>query len=156
MLPSEIPKLPIAPPVRGFLGVWKVFFYYSLPGWVSIPNSFVSLFIFYILSYLLLKTVGCFSGCLMSSASDQKLFCEVCSVLNCSFNKFVGEKVVSPSYSSTILAPPPRLGLLSPTSKAIFTCVCPTDVMGIMSNFHSSGWRHNSTWFNLRLKDCSL
>ena len=25
------------------------------PGWVSIPNSFVSFFIFYILSYLLLK-----------------------------------------------------------------------------------------------------
>ena len=52
--------------------------------------------------------MGCFSGHLMSSASDQKLFCEVCSALNCSFNEFVGEKVVSPSYSSTILAPPPN------------------------------------------------
>ena len=30
--------------------------------WVSIPNSFVSLFIFYILSYLLSKTMGCLSG----------------------------------------------------------------------------------------------
>ena len=50
--------------------------------------------------------MGCFSGHLMSSSSDQKLFCEVCSVLNCSFDKFVGEKVVSPSYSSAILAPP--------------------------------------------------
>ena len=76
-------------------------------GWVSIPSSFVSLFIFYILSYLLLKTVGCFSGCLMTSASDQKLFCEVCSVFNCSFDESVGEKVVSPSYSSAILALPP-------------------------------------------------
>ncbi|KAB0353990.1 hypothetical protein FD755_023316, partial [Muntiacus reevesi] len=46
------------------------------PGWISIPSSFVSLFIFYILSYLLSKTMGCFSGCLMSSASVQKLFCE--------------------------------------------------------------------------------
>ena len=27
----------------------------------------------------------------------------------CSFDEFVGEKVVSPSYSSTILAPPPRV-----------------------------------------------
>ena len=27
---------------------------------------------------LLLKMMGCFSGCLMSSASGQKLFCEVC------------------------------------------------------------------------------
>ena len=38
------------------------------PGWVSVPNSFVSLFIFYILSYLLSKTMGCLSPCLMSSA----------------------------------------------------------------------------------------
>ena len=51
--------------------------------------------------------MGCFSGRLMSAASDQKLFCELCSVFNCSFDEFVGEKVVSPSYSSAILAPPP-------------------------------------------------
>ena len=79
------------------------------PGWISVLSSFVSLFIFYILSYLLSKTIGCFSGCLMTSASDQKLFCEVCSAFNYSFDEFVGEKVVSPSYSSTILAPPPHL-----------------------------------------------
>ena len=81
------------------------------PGWVSVPSSFVSLFMFYILSYLLLKTMGCFSVCLMSSAGDQKLFCEVCSAFNCSFNEFVGEKVVSPSFSSTILAPPHLVSL---------------------------------------------
>ena len=74
MLPSEIPKLPTDPLVRGFPGVWKLLFYNS------IPNSFVSLFIFYILSYLLLKTVGCLSGCLVSSASIQRLFCGICSV----------------------------------------------------------------------------
>ena len=50
----------------------------TFPGQVSIPNSFVALFIFYILSYLLLKTMGCLSGCLMSSASIQKLFCGIC------------------------------------------------------------------------------
>ena len=50
--------------------------------------------------------MGCFSGCLMSSASDQKLFCEVCSAFSCSLDEFVGQKVVSPSYSSAILAPP--------------------------------------------------
>ena len=72
-----------------------------------ILSSFVSLFIFYILSYLLSKTMGCFSGCLMTSASDQKLFCEVCSAFSYFFDEFVGEKVVSPSYSSAILAPPP-------------------------------------------------
>ena len=76
------------------------------PGWISVPTSFVSLFIFYILSYLLSKTMGCLSGCLMSSASIQKLFCGICSAFKCSFDEFVGEKVVSPSYSSTILGPP--------------------------------------------------
>ena len=73
------------------------------PGQISIPNSFVSLFIFYILSYLLSKTMGCFSGCLMSSARVQKLFCGIFSVFKCSFDEFVEEKVVSPSYSSAIL-----------------------------------------------------
>ena len=50
----------------------------------------------------------CFSGCLMSSASLQKLFCEVCSALKCSFEEFVREKVVFPSYSSAIFPSPPR------------------------------------------------
>ena len=77
-------------------------------GWISIPTSFVSLFIFGILSYLLSTTVGCLSGCLMSSASIQKLFCGICSAFKCSFDEFVGEKVVSPSYSSAILGPPPH------------------------------------------------
>ena len=68
----------------------------------------LSLFLSFIFfSYLLLKTLGCFSGCLMSSAGIQKLFCEIYSVFKCSFDEFVGEKVVSPSYSSAILGPPP-------------------------------------------------
>ena len=53
--------------------------------------------------------MGCFSGCLMSTASDQKLFCKLCSPFCCSFNEFVEEKVISPSYSSAILTPPPEL-----------------------------------------------
>ena len=48
------------------------------PERISIPSSFVSLFIFYILSYLLSKTVGCFSGRLMTSGSDQKLWSLLC------------------------------------------------------------------------------
>ena len=78
-------------------------------GWVSIPKSFVSVFVFYIFSYLFSKTMGCFSGCLMSSAGIQKLFCGIYSVFKCSFDEFVGEKVVSPSYSSASLGPPPLL-----------------------------------------------
>ena len=52
----------------------------------------LSLFIFYILSYLLSKTMGCLSGCLMSSTSIQKLFCGICSAFKCSFDEFVGRK----------------------------------------------------------------
>ena len=56
--------------------------------------------------------MGCFSGCLMSSAGIQKLFYGIYSVFKCSVDEFVGEKVVSPSYSSTILGPPPDCGFL--------------------------------------------
>ena len=48
--------------------------------------------------------MGCFSGCLMSSAGIQKLFCGIYLAFKCSFDEFVGDKVFSPSYSS-ILAP---------------------------------------------------
>ena len=73
------------------------------------PTSLVSLFVFYIFSYLLSKTMGCFSGCLMSSAGIQKLFCGFYSLFKCSFDEFVGEKVVSLSYSSAVLGPPPNV-----------------------------------------------
>ena len=108
MLPSVVPRLTTDLEVRVFPGVWKpLFFKTPFPGWSSIPTSFVSLFIFYIFSYLLSKAMGCFSGCLMSSAGIQKLFCGICSAFQCSFDEFVGEKVASPSYSSAILGPPP-------------------------------------------------
>ena len=83
----------------------SLFFKTPFLGRISIPISFVFLFIFYILSYLLSKTMG-LSGCLMSSASIQNLFCGICLSFKCSLDEFVGEKVVSPSYSSTILGPP--------------------------------------------------
>ena len=75
----------------------------------SLPTSFVSFFVSYIFSYVFSKTMNCFPGCLMSSASIQKLFCGIYSAFKCSFDEFVGEKVVSPSYSSTILGPPPAI-----------------------------------------------
>ena len=36
--------------------------------------------------------MGCFSGRLMSAASDQKSFCKLCSPFCCSFDEFVEEK----------------------------------------------------------------
>ena len=110
MLPSVVPRLTTDSAVRVFPGVWKpLFFKTPFPGQSSIPTSVVSLFIFYIFSYLLSKRMGCFSGCLMSSASIQKLFCGIYSAFKCSFDEFVGKKVVSPSYSSAILGPPPGI-----------------------------------------------
>ena len=104
MLPSVVPRLATDTTVRVFPGVWKpLFFKTPFLGWSSVPTSFVFLFIFYIFSYLLLKTVGCFSGCLISSSSIQKLFCGIYSAFRCSFDEFVGAKVLSLSYSSAVL-----------------------------------------------------
>ena len=109
MLPSVFPRLATDSAGRVFPGVWKPLFLkfpsqdgLPFPGRSSLPTSFVSFFVFYIFPYLFLKTMVCFSGCLMSSASLQKLFCGVCSALKCSFEEFVREKVIFPSYSSAI------------------------------------------------------
>ena len=112
MLPSEIPKLPTGMPVREFPTMWKLLLLHDSPQeWVSIPKSFVSVFVFYIVSYLHLKRSGCLFACVVSSASIQKLFCESYSTFNCSFDEFMGEKVVSPSYSFAILGLPLGLGI---------------------------------------------
>ena len=104
----------------------SLFFKTPFPGWISVPTSFVSLFIFYILSSLLSKTMGCLYGCLMSSASIQKLFCGICSAFKCSLDEFVGEKVVSLSYSSAILGPPPTGYNLKDKGKKPTTKITPS------------------------------
>ena len=101
MLSSVLPRLTTDLAVRVFPGNFSLFKTPFL-GRSSIPTSFVSFFVFCIFSYLLSKTIGCFSGCLMSSAGIQKLFCGIYSAFKCSFDEFVGEKVVSLSYSSAI------------------------------------------------------
>ena len=47
MLPSEIPKFPVDPPVRGFPGVWRLLFHYFLHGTGLHPQ------LFYLSFYLL-------------------------------------------------------------------------------------------------------
>ena len=59
----------------------------------------------------------CFAGCLMSSASIQELFCGIYSALKCSFDEFLREKVVSPSYSSAIFPSPDFVILMAESSK---------------------------------------
>ena len=79
MLPSVLPRLATDSAVR-VSWCLETSLFLRLPsrdrtpflGRSSLPTSFVSFFIFYIFSYLFLKTMICFSGCLMSSASIQK------------------------------------------------------------------------------------
>ena len=84
MLPFVLPRLTTDSAMRVFPGVWKRLFLRlpSQDGTLSLPTTFVPFFIFYIFSYLFLKPMICFAGCLMSSASIQKLFCRIYSVLN--------------------------------------------------------------------------
>ena len=102
MLPSVLPRLATDSAVRVFPGVWKPLF----PGMELRPYLFCP---FFCRLYFFLPPFED-NGLLfwvMSSAGIQKLFCVTFSGFKCSFDKFVGEKVVSPSYSSAILGPPP-------------------------------------------------
>ena len=101
MLPSVLPRLGTDSAVRRFPSL-ETSLFLRLPSQDGAPSlpllSFF--FVFYIFSYLLSKTMGSFSGCLMFSAGIQKLFYGIYSMFKCSFDEFVGEKVVSLSYSS--------------------------------------------------------
>ena len=109
MLPSVLPRLTTdsAVSVSWF---WETSLLDSPPGTELPPYLLCLLFrLLFFFSYLFLKPMICFSRCLMSSVSIQKLFCGIYSALKCSFDAFVREKVVSPFYSSAILGPPPVL-----------------------------------------------
>ena len=75
----------------------------SRDGSPSLP--LLSLFLSFIFCLTSFQRQWAAFGCLMSSASIQKLFCGICSAFKCSFDELVEEKVVSLSYSSTILGP---------------------------------------------------
>ena len=76
MLVAETPQLPTDSLGKYFLlcGSFSSFTTPSL-GQVSISKSFIFVFIFYLLSYLLVKTLGYLYECLVSFASVEKLFC---------------------------------------------------------------------------------
>ena len=61
-LSSKIQKLPLSASERVSWCLETSSITTPFLGWVSVPSSFVFLFIFYILSYLLLKMMGCFLG----------------------------------------------------------------------------------------------
>ena len=136
MLPSVVPRLATDSAVSVSWCLETSFFFKTpFPGGSSVPTSFVSVFMFYIFSYLLLKTMGCFSGCLMSSASIQKLFCGFFSAFKCSFDEFVGEKVVFLSYSSAILGPPPYMHFKWKYAKILLVLILDDGIISKLFNF---------------------
>ena len=76
------------------------------PGRSSVPISFVSLFVFYIFAYLLLKRIASFLGASCPLLAFRSCFVEFTQRLNVLLMNLWGEKMVSLSYSSTILGPP--------------------------------------------------
>ena len=71
MLPSVVQRFAIDLPVRVFPSVWKLLSFLRLPSWDGAPSlPLLSLFLsFYIFAYLLSKTMGCFSGCLLPTSA---------------------------------------------------------------------------------------
>ena len=61
----------------------------SITGRKSLPPSFVSFFLSFILFPTYFPRVGFFSGCLMSSGSIHKLYCGIYSTFKCSFDEIV-------------------------------------------------------------------
>ena len=76
----------------------------------SLSLTLLSFFLSFIFCPTLLKRMDYLPGCLVSfsSVQNQKLFCVSCWAFKWSFDKFVKEKVVPPSYSSAILGPQPH------------------------------------------------
>ena len=123
ILPLLQLKFPLAPPPhKGVSECTKAF----PPSWLPSQGSghllqilcfllllffclFVCLFFnFYLLPYLILRRLACLFGSLRSSASVQKVFCEICSTCWCIFDEFVSRKVITWFYTSTILKIPNR------------------------------------------------
>ena len=81
-----------------------------LPFWDRAPSlpllSLFLSFVFFPTSFW--RQWAAFLGAWCPLPGIQKLFCGIYSAFKCSSDEFVGEKVVSPSYSSTILGTPPR------------------------------------------------
>ena len=103
-LQSFPPSHPLSPPVKGLPSVWKLFLLHRSIPEVQVPSLFFCLcFSFFLLPYPGTWGVSCLLGSLRSSASVQYVFYRSCSTCRCIFDVFVGRKVISMSYSSTIL-----------------------------------------------------
>ena len=93
-----------SPPTKGLPSVWKPFLLHSCLPLVQVPSLFFCLcFSFFLLPYPGMWGVSCLLGSLRSSASIQQVFCRSCSTCRCISDVSVARKVISTSYSSTIL-----------------------------------------------------
>ena len=106
MLPSEFPRLTTDSLVRVFPGVWKLLSFLRLP-WTDL-SPYLFCLSFYLLYFFLppFKYNGLLFWVPDVLCWHSELFCGIFSAFKCYFDEFVGEKVVSPSYSSTILGLP--------------------------------------------------
>ena len=107
MLPSVVPRLATDSAVKVFPGIWKLLSFLRLPSQDLCPYLFCLSFS---LLYFFLPPFE--DNGLLFWVSDvlcqhSELFGRIYSVFKCSSDEFVREKVVSPSYPSAILGPPP-------------------------------------------------
>ena len=71
MLPSDVPRLTKDSPVSVFWCLETSLFLKSpFLGWISIPTSFVSFFVFYIFSYFLSKAIFSYPSFLLFWVPD--------------------------------------------------------------------------------------
>ena len=94
-------------PTKGLPSVWKPFLLHTSLPLVQVPSLFFCLcYFFFLLPYPCMLGVSCLLGGLRSSASVQWVFCRSSSTCRCISTVSVGRKVISVSYSSTILPLP--------------------------------------------------
>ena len=110
MLPLRFQSSPLTSPMRGFPIVQKLLLLHnSLPSRDLCTQILCLPFCLYTLSYLILKRLVFLSGYLRSSVNIQKLFCGSCSTFRSFFDVFMGEKVISLSYFSSIFGAPSKV-----------------------------------------------
>ena len=95
---------PQSPPAKGLPSVWKPFLLHSSLPLVQVPSLIFCLcYFFFLLPYPSTWGFSCLLGGLTSSASVQWVFCRSSSTCRYISTVSVGRKVISASYSSTIL-----------------------------------------------------
>ena len=112
MLPSVVPRLATDSAVRVFPGVWKLLSFLRLPSQDGAPSLPLCLS-FYLLYFFLppFKDIGLLFWVPDVLCQHSEVVLWNYSAFKCCFDEFVGDKVVSLSYSPAILGPLPYVFL---------------------------------------------